>query len=455
MICDAANGRGASWSRADVIVFTPSPGGPLYQVRASGGTPAAGDGAGYRDTAETAHRWPCFLPDGEHFLYAALPAGADGQYACYAGSIRSRERKLIVRANGAPLFAAPHFLLFLRGEVFVAQRFDPGALELSGDPFTVADLPGGTQYSGHPCASVSSNGVLAWLSAGNPDTRAYWCDRSGRELRALGIPQDRWVQATVAPDGQRAIFSQSLPSGDVDLWCVDLTREVANRITFGQGVNSFGSFSPDGRDILYTSTRKGDYQIYRRAADGSGSDQLFASPPAQFKYANAFSPDGKWVVLQVNGDQDGWNLLRVPSSSGEFTPYVVTPFDELNPQVSPDGKWCMYNSTESGTPQLYVQSFPEPGHKRQVTKTGGFYGVWGPGGREIILYQPDRSIVSMPVTPGPELGFGAPQLLFRFSPDWAWATPTPDDQQFLVLKQVAKGAPGISIAVNWNAATEP
>ncbi|MGH3055483.1 MAG: hypothetical protein ACRDL7_10955, partial [Gaiellaceae bacterium] len=357
-----------------MILFNPSPGGPLYSVRASGGNPEA---VTVVDTSkgETTHRWPCFLPDGEHFLYVALPAEKNGQYACYVGSLRSHDRTLVIHANGAAVYSAPHYLLYQRGEAVLAQRFDLGALKTSGDPFSVADLPSPTQFSGAACISVSNNGVLAWQSAGSPDTRVMWTDRSGHELHPLGIPQDRWSALFIAPDARHAILHQSLPTGDTDLWTVDLNTEIANRITFGQGVNSFGSFSSDSREFLYTSTRNGTYQIFRRATDGSGTDQAFPSPNAQFKYASSWSPDGRWAVLQVNGDQDGWNLVIQPAAGGAAIPYVVTPFDELNPQISPDGKWCLYSSNESGTSQVYIQSFPQPGHRRQVTKSGGVFGA--------------------------------------------------------------------------------
>jgi Tol biopolymer transport system component/predicted Ser/Thr protein kinase len=453
VICEAPNGRGASWSRSGVIVFTPSPGGPLYQVRSTGGTPQA---VTVLDSAngQTAHRWPCFLPDGEHFLYAALPAEKNGQYACYVGSVRSREHRLVLKANGAPVFAAPQYLIFQRGEVLLAQRFDRSSRQVTGDPFSIGNAPGATIFSGHPCVSASNNGVLAWQSGGSPDTRVLLADRTGHIIRALSIPVDRWNNIACSPDGRHAILQQSLASGDVDLWTADLTTEVANRITFGQGVNSLGTFSPDGREILYTSTREGSYQIFRRASDGSGSDREIPTPKAQFKYCSVWSPDGKWVLLQLNGDKDGWNLVLQPLDGGQSTPWLVTPFDELNSQLSPDGKWCLYTSNESGTSQLYVQSFPVPGHKRQISRNGAFGGTWGRGGREILIYQPDLGVEAVAVTPGPELTLGAAHELFRFPQDWRWGSPLPDDEHFLILQQAAQSAPGISIAVNWIAGAE-
>ena len=453
VICDAPNGRGATWSGKGDIVFTPAPGGPLYRVRVTGGTPAAVTAL---DTVagETAHRWPQFLPDGEHFIYVVLPAAKNGQYAAWIGSLHSLKRTPLMSANGCPVFAPPGDLVFQRGEALMAQRFDPGSRKLSGDPFSIGDAPAVTQFSGHPCVSASNDGVLAWQNAGSPDTRVVLADRAGHEARALGLPVDRWNQAFVSPDGQHAILQQGLASGDVNLWTADLSTEVANRITFSQGSNTIGTYSPDGREILYTSTRNGDYRIYRRAADGSGSDQPFPAPDAQFKYANDWSHDGKWVAEMVNGDKDGWNLYLQPVDGGPARPWLATPFDEQYMQISPDDKWCLYSSNESGAPQVYVQSFPVPGHKRQLSKSGGIFGIWVDHGREIQIYRPDGALESVAVTPGLEPSYGTPRELFRPPNEWRWFVPLPDGQRFLVLKQAVQSTPGISIDVNWRAGAE-
>jgi len=453
VICDAPNGRGGSWSKNGDIVFNPAPGGGLFVVRATGGTPTP---VTTLDVArgESAHRWPCFLPDGEHFLYASLPA-KNGQFACYIGALHSREKRPLLSANDAPAFAAPHDLVYVRGEAIVSQHFDPGSMRLSGDPLNIAERPIATQYSAHPLVSVSENGVLAWQSAGSLDTRLVWADRNGRELRSLAIPANTWDLGFVSPDGKHAILQQDLPSGDSDLWSADLTAEVATRITFGQGINTFsGCWSHDGSEFFYTSNRGGGYEIYRRASDGSGSDRMLVTPKAQFKYAADWSPDGKWVVAQLNGDKDGWNLWLIPVDGGPAQPYIVTPFDEQNAQVSPDGKWCLYQSNESGTGQLYMQSFPTPGRKRQVSKSGSFVGTWGRDMKSIYNYRTDSVIEWMPVTPGDQPIVGPAQQMFRTPPDWRFAAISPDGQRFLAVKLATRPTPGISIAVNWKAGAE-
>jgi Tol biopolymer transport system component len=451
-ICDASTGRGASWNRHDVIIFSPSPTGPLYQVRASGGTPEAVTAVD-STRGETAHRWPCFLPDGEHFTYAALPV-KNGQFTCYVGSLRSKQRASLLAAVGAPIYAAPGYLLFSRNDALLAQRFDLGRRQVIGDPFSIGEAPGRSNYSGAPGASVSLNGVLAWQSAGKPNTRLVWLDRSGRETGAVDIAPDRWSLFSLSPDGRYACINKEEAAGTLDLWMVDLTRGVANRLTMGKGTNYVGVWSPDGKQILYGSNRGGPRDIYRRAADGSGVDEVFYRSSIPFKDATDWSPDGKWVIMNEIGDENGWNLFIMPAAGGNRTPFLVTPFNEQNADISPDGKWVVYSSDETGSPQAFVQSFPTPGMKQQVSKTGAQFATWSGNGREIFLLRADFSVVSVPVTPGPELRFGAPRELYRLPLNTGGWGPAPDGQRFLATIPAERTVPGISVAVNWRAGRE-
>jgi len=448
-ICDAATGRGASWSPKDVIVFSPSPSGPLFKVKASGGTPEA---VTVVDTAkgESAHRWPCFLPDGEHFVYAALPART-GLFACFVGSLGSTKRTALITATNAPVYAAPGHLVFVRNEALLAQRFDPGARKVSGDPFSIGDPPGASDYSAGPGVSASTNGVIAWQTPGRQESRMYWAGRDGREIANVDVPLDRWLVAAISPDGRFADAIKNTGTGVNDLWVIDLARGVSNRITNGKSTNNLGAWSPDSKALLYGSNRRGPRDVYRRAADGSGEDEVFYQSQVPFKDADDCSPDGKWVVLNEISDENGWNLVLIPATGGSPTPYLVTPANEQFGQISPDGKWLLYVSDETGSGQAFVQSFPTPGHKQQVSKTGAFYAVWNRKGGEILILRNDLSMLSVPVTLGPDPSFGAPRELFRLPSDTRSVFPAPDGQRFLVLAPAVRTVPGISVAVNWNA----
>jgi Tol biopolymer transport system component/predicted Ser/Thr protein kinase len=446
VICDAATGRGASWGTKDVIVFGPAPAGPLYKVRAAGGTPEAVTAVD-STSGETAHRWPCFLPDGVHFIYAALPT-VNGEFKSYVGSTASTGRTELLSANGAAVFAAPDHVIYHRNEALLAQPFDPGRRALAGDAFTVGDAPAATNYSGSPGLSASRNGVLTWMSAGHPENRLVWRDRAGREIGTVDIPLAQWGLLLLSPDGRRLLIEQGASQGSGDLWVVDLEREIANRLTFGSGKNTIGAWSPDGREVIYSSTRKGPRDMYRISADGSGSDRVFYESSVPFKDAFDWSPDGQWIAMHEIGDASGWNIFVMPAAGGERRPWVVTPFNEQYPLIAPNGAWATYVSDESGTPQLYIQSFPEPGRRQQVTKSGAFFGIWNRNGREIFAVRPDLKVVSIPVSWGPEPHFGNPVELYASPPSSGWDVRA-DGQAFLTVEPATESRTGFSVAVNW------
>ncbi len=452
IICDAATGRGASWSPKDVIVFSPAPSGPLYKVGAAGGTPVA---VTVVDTAngERAHRWPYFLPDGEHFIYAALPP-AGGEFKSWVGSIGSTARKPLISSSGCPVYAPPGYLLYHRNDALLGQRFDAGRMQTSGDPFPVGDPPANTSYSASPGLSVSQNGVLAWIGAGRTENRLVWRDRTGREVGTVDVPLDQWGQLFISPDGTRALLEQGRSQASGDLWTVDLRRGIANRLTFGDGKNTIGPWSPDGSEAIYSSTRRGPRDLYRIRTDGSGQDRLFYGSQVPFKDAVGWSPDGRWIAMNEISDSTGWNIYILPADGSERRPWVVTPFDEQYPVVAPNGRWAIYISDVSGTTQLYMQSFPEPGHRQQVTKSGAYFGFWNRNGREIFVIRPDLTLVSIPVTWGEEPSFGTPTVLFQLSPQFQGLDVTPDGQRFLMTEPATKTRPGVSVAVNWRSGDE-
>jgi len=451
-LCAAPSGRGASWGSRETIVFAPAPSGPLYQVRAGGGTPEAVTAVD-SSRGETAHRWPSFLPDGVHFTYAALPT-ENGEFTCYVGSTGSKERKRLLTGNGAPIYASPGYLIYPRNEALLAQRFDAGRLALEGDPFTVGDPPANTQYSGSPGASVSRNGVLSWVTAGKLDTRLKWVDRQGRELRTLDVAPAQWGFSTISPDGRHALIEQGRTQGSGDLWVIDLEREVASRLTVGKGRSSNGAWSPDGREVAFSSTRNGPRDIYAMPVDGSGGERLVYASSVPFKDVYTWSPDGKWLVSNELGTAEGWNLYLLSPEGGTHEPFLVTPFNETNAVIAPNGHWIAYVSDESGTGQIYLQSFPTPGHRQQITKTGAFNAEWTRDGNELFVYRPDFGVESISITWGAEPRAGPPVDLFRMAPDTQAITSDPSGQRFLIVVPEVRVVPGISVAVNWRAGRE-
>ena len=446
-VCDAPSPRGSAWNARGILVYAPAATGALQRLDRIGGTPTAVTVVD-STAGETAHRWPSFLPDGDHFLYCALPV-KDGEFEIHVGSLSSKQRVHVGRMGHSPRYVEPGYLVYERGGSLLAQRFDARKLQLVGDPFAIGAGPSAaTNLSASPSFTVSATGVVAWVSAGSANTRLVWLDRNGREVGTVDAPPGQWGQVAISPEGRRVCAEQSTTTGATDLWMIETERGTATRLTFGQGDNTNPLWMPDGRSILFSSTRNGRRDIFRRALDGPGVDEAFYQSNVTFKDALDVSPDGKLVIFQQNEGTNGWDLLTLPGSGGPPAPYLVTRFVESFPQISPDGRWLVYISNESGSVQAYVQSFPVPGHKQQVARMGAFFALWHPNGREIILISEAGKLTSVAVEPGETLRFGTPRLLFRVPEAFTGLDIHPDGR-FLVSASLVQATPGISVATGW------
>ena len=271
-VCDAPNGRGGTWSPGGTIVFTPSGEGPIFAVSASGGEPRQ---VTTLDSTrrETAHRFPCFLPDGRHFLFVALPGGSRG-FQVMEGSIDGGKERPIMTADSAPVYAEPGLLVFLRDRNLVAQRFDPGSMRLQGDPVALPDTPAPSQTTGLRAATVSRNGVLAYMNGAVTNSRLVWYDRSGRTLGTVPVPAAQYQLPTLSPDQRTVSVDRYTGPNEADIMLVDLARGVGTRFTYGPRLNTFSSWSPDGSRIAFESNRNGPFDIFIKPSSGGSSRDL-------------------------------------------------------------------------------------------------------------------------------------------------------------------------------------
>jgi len=454
VICNAPNGRGGTWSPKGSIVFAPAGEGPLLAVNASGGEPRQVTTLD-STRAQTAHRFPWFLPDGKHFLYVALPSGARG-LDVFVGSTDGRPAKTrLMTADSAPTYAEPGYLLFLRDRNLVAQRFDAASIQLKGDLVTLEDAPGGSQSTGFRAATASRNGVLAYLNGTLNNYSLTWFDRSGREIGTVPIPPAQYSTPLLSFDDRMATVARGNGPNEADLWMVDLARGVATRFTYGPKTNTSGIWSHDNTRIAFESDRNGPYDIFIKDVSGAMPETALVTGRSQFKHPTDFSPDGRTLAFYQMDPVTGFDIWITPTDgSGPPRPFLKTPFQEQVPVFSPDGRWMLYNSDESGRPEAYVQSFPIPGRKYQVT-TGGCAGAfWRKDGKEILGFGLDGQavIAADVIESGSTFRAGAPHVLFRTpAGNFGW-TPTRDGQRFLVAVPEGKTATSsITVAMNWAA----
>jgi Tol biopolymer transport system component len=455
--CLTSVGRGGTWSTDGVIVFQPRIVGPLFRVSANGGEPEAVTRID-ESRGQRVHRWPSFLPDGRHFLFFAdatrTQAARERTLGIFVGSLDSGETKWLLSADEHAAYSATGHLLFTREGTLYGQRFDVKRLEVSGEPFPIAQdisrIPGSLA-----AFSVSASGTLTYRTGGSATSRLTWVDRAGKTLGTVG----RYSMPMLSPDEKRVVFLRT--DGQTDVWTLDLARDVSSRLTFTQEAESSPIWSPDGSRVAFASLRGGRWGIYQKSAAGTGSEERLLEQPEltglQTPYANHWSPDGKRILFFFNkvaspGDTDLW-LLPL---SGDRKPevYLQSEFYENEAQFSPDGRWVAYASNETGRYEVYVQPFPASGAKWQVSTSGGRQPLWRRDGRELFFVADDRRFSAVNVLAGSTFEVGTAAQLFSMQANLMNQRnsyhPTADGQRFLVNMLLDTDASPITVVVNWH-----
>src|SRR5262249_48694321 len=245
------------------------------------------------------HRYPYFLPDGQHFLYRVGSIGSAAQSennGVYLGSLGSDEQKLILRTNSSEAYASG-YLLFAQEGSLMAQEFDEKSFQLTGDAFPIAEHFQLDLGSSRAIFSVSENGILAFqggIGRGNY-TQLFWFDRSGKQLGQVGEPA-LYLQPRLSPDGQKlAVAIFDLQTSSTDTWVYELARKVPTRLTFDPSFDSNPMWMPDGSRLIFTSNRKGGNDIYQKASSGAGSEELLFESNEN-KVATSVSSDGRFLA---------------------------------------------------------------------------------------------------------------------------------------------------------------
>jgi serine/threonine protein kinase len=454
-LCDAPNGRGGTWNRDGVILFTPNTTAPLYRVSASGGvaTTVTKLDEGGRGRQEQSHRWPAFLPDGNHFLYLG--------HGIHLASLDSPEDKLLLQGVSNTVYAQGH-LFFVRDGTLMAQSFDTKRLEMAGDAIPIAEQVQMGGGGGKGAFSVSEQGILAYQTAdASSGSQLTWFDRSGKQTGVLGDLAN-YASLQLSPDGKRVAVQIS--GRHPDIWLYDIARGIRMRFTVDPSAATEAVWSPDGNRLVFNSSRKDRLDLYQKAADGTGSDELLVESDVD-KYPTSWSRDGQFVLYNTTFDvpktkTDLW-VLPLSGDRKPF-PFLQTEFNETRGQFSPDGRWVVYTSDESGKDEVYVAPFPGPGGKRQISTAGGTFPRWRRDGKEIFYLSPDNKLMAAEVNgQGTTLQVGAARVLFDARPGALTLTPltfgyqydvTADGQRFLVNTLVEqKASSPITVVINWTA----
>jgi Tol biopolymer transport system component/predicted Ser/Thr protein kinase len=464
-LCDAPGGRprGGSWGKNDVLVFAPNNGNTgILRVSAAGGTSTP---VTQPDTAsgESSHRFPWFLPDGRHFLYATLASGEKN--GVFAGDIDSKSdpknRQRVLAGNSMAVYAPPGYLLFVRDRTLMAQRLDAANLQTVGDAVPVAEQVDSTSTAAQYQFSVSENGVLAYISGGTTGaTQLTWTDRSGKVASAAG-PPGVYGDFRLAPDEKRIAFERS-DAGNQDVWVMDIARGVTSRLTFDPANDNLPLWSPDGLRILYADNRSGGYDLYVKAATGAGQEEVLVKMGTPNGFGTSWSRDGRFLMYTVRaaGTKTGYDLWIAPQfperAGGDRKPfpYLQTQFNEFGGAFSPDGRWVAYISDESGRDEIYVQAFPLSGAKFQISTGGGVEPAWRSDGTELFYRSADGNLMAVSVKSGATFETSVPKSLFPLVVPAGGVgrqsyAVTNDGQRFLVAASVGEKSVPLTVVLNW------
>jgi serine/threonine protein kinase/WD40 repeat protein len=401
-----------TWNSRDIVVFGPSSDGNLYQIDVKRGGRATPITPPVTTRETSLHRRPSFLSDGQRFLYVG---GLGTKNELRVGSLTTPNTVVVGTFESPVAYAAGH-VFFTRGGNVMAQSFNEETLRLEGDPVTLraqlrTDMPGNRGFS------VSTNGRFVFLPAPKTEPQLTWVDRSGRPVGIVGAPGFSGGNLDVSPNGQQLAFSRlgNAAEQQSDIWLIELATGRATPLTDDHAGDSDPAWSPDGKYIVFNSSRLGGESLFVRASDGSGVDVLLAkfetSESKRFTVAS-WSRAGVLIfnVLNKNGDSDLWTL----SMPGDRTRrvFVSSKQSELNGAFSPDGRWVAYQSNASGRYEIVVRPFPDRDPARTISRDGGRYPRWRGDGKELFFVSPAGTMMAAGFDPTSGVSQGEPQPLF-------------------------------------------
>jgi len=441
-IADSGVGRwGGSWGSDGYLYFDGNlPGNGLVRVAEGGGAPEA---VTMIDTTqgEQEHFWPEALPGGRGVVFTVLRGGLVTltEWDIAVADLATGTHTVLLRGVRARYAASGHLLYVTAEGTLMVVPFDETTLALTGDAVALVEgLRVG--FAGNMDVAVSATGTLFYTTGGVGGgglAEVVWVTRDGTAEEI----DPRWTgnfgSLRLSPDGTQLAVS-IFANDEQQIWIKQLDQGPLPKLTFTGTANFEPAWTPDGRSVAYSSNLDNS-DLYLRRADGTGQAELLLDEEQSIRMLT-YSPDGEWLVYRVNAESRDLYALRIGVDSVPVA-LVATEFLETAPRVSPDGRWLAYVSNESGQREVFVRPFPNTNDgKWQVSTDGGSEPVWAHSGRE-LFYRGGQNLISVEVLPGATFVTGERRVLFstqgfRVSPNHQRYDVTPDDQRFVMIRNL-------------------
>jgi eukaryotic-like serine/threonine-protein kinase len=395
VLADESAGDG-SWN-SDGVILVSRAGGEVYRINASGqGKPVR--------VLQMQGGWilsPQFLPDGKRFLFCVF-SGAPEIRGTYVASLDGGASKRLGPSENGAAWLSPDRVVFLQQGSLWARRLDLNRLEWNGDPELITDSVGG-RSSRRGGFSVSSNGTIAYRKQASI-SQLTWLNREGKpSATPLDPDSNSLVAPEISPDGKRVAVDRTV-QGNRDVWLIDFVRGGMTRFTSNAAADGYPVWFPDGNHIAFETNRKGDFDIYVRALNGTEQEQPLVEGPGQ-QWPEDISRDRKFLLFIGEGD-----LWALPLAGGDHKAFKVA--TARNGQFSPDGRWVAFETDESGRAEVVVQSFPEPFGRWSVSTAGGQWPRWSVDGKELYFVVDGKMMASTIHGSGSSFEAETPKVLF-------------------------------------------
>ena len=459
-LANALAARGGSWGPRNVIIYEANNVSPLWRVNSDGtGAAPLTDQIFAKD--DQSHRWPLFLPDGNHFLFWAgnFSNSADDHVSgIYESSLDDpKERRLVTLAHSSFGYGAGHLLYADSQRQLLSIPFDTSKGALSGGATALAKAVGYQASIYWAEVAVSENGTVVYnATTGAARSVLTWMDRRGKQLKTLGEPAVM-CNPTLSPDGSRvAVDITDEKAKNVDIWLQSTQDGSSSRFTFDPSLQAVGVWSHDGSIVAYRRILTGGVGLFLKRASGLEREKILLQKIGRDGFTpTSWSPDDQKIV--VSHDAGSGNHLELVSvRDGVSTPLLSNKGSQTNGMISPDGKWITYASNESGNWEVYATTFPGAVGQWQVSRGGGTEPRWRGDGKEIFYIGADGMLKAVAASYENGFSTSTPAPLFQIhgrsaisSTDIFTYDVSKDGQRFLVNRYVKpQYVPPLTVILN-------